>query len=298
MARKIRNYLFKSDTVLARLLNVIVIGFILVSVSIIPLYFIYHEGPLFNILLFIERIVVTLFIFEFLFRILSTAKPSRYIMSKWGLINFLSILPLFLYNLGFFSFFPAFLLIFRVFRVFEFARFPRIEEMDYKTMKKYGHFTLLKDEKLLKIVQKHVIVFLVGLLLPLFMVSSGVIIMVFFEFHIIGVLIGAFFLLFAVLFFIKIWLDFRYDVLFITDIRVIVQERELFGTVSDKVNYESIAVIVPDNKGFFKMIFRYGHLEIRTPSDSKEIRFSFAPRVDEVADMISQNRNEVMKSLR
>lgn len=296
MVRKIRNYLFKGDHWVSRFLNRIIISLIIFSISIIPLYFLYaQEKEVFEGLLFIEKTVVTIFILEFALRIILAKKPKRYILSKWGVINFLSIIPLFLYNLNIFETFPVYLLLFRFLRLWEFVKFPRLEEMESREMKQYEHFTILKDEKLLRIVQKHALVFLSGLILPLFLTSGGVTIMFFFEFHIIGVIIGSLFLILAIVFYIKTWLDFRYDVLFITDTRIIVQERELFGTVSDKINYESISVIVPDTQGFFKMIFGYGHLSIKTPSDSTEVRFTFVPNINEIAHIISQNRDEIMK---
>lgn len=296
MGRKIKNYLFQGNTIISRLGNKIIISLIVFSVSIIPLYFLYAKEPImFDRLIVIEKIIVTIFIFEFALRIFLKKNPARYIFSKWGLINFLSIIPLFLYNLHIFETFPVPLLLFRFLRLWEFVKFPKMEAMEYQDIKQYEHFTILPGEKLLNIVQKHGIVFLSGLMLPLFLTSGGLIIMVFFEFHIIGIIVGALFLFLAIVFYIKIWLDFRYDVLFITDTRIIVQERELFGTVSDKINYESISVIIPDAKGFFKMIFGYGHLTIRTPSDSTEIHFNFVPDINKIAHIISQNKDKVMR---
>lgn len=298
MGRKLNNYLFKHNSILAKFLNVLIVFAIFVSISIIPLFFIYTNGTGFEKLFLVEKITVTLFISEFSLRILMSQKPHRYIFSKWGLINFLSVLPFFLYQFQIVPDFPTPLMLLRALRLLEFVKFPKVEEMEQQEIKQYEHFTILPGEKLLKIVQKHPLVFLSALSLPLFLTSAGIVIAVFFEFSILGLSIGLLFILLATIFYIKTWLDYRYDVLFITDYRIIVQERELFGTISDKINYESIAVIIPDTQGFFKMIFNFGHLIIRTPSDSTEVHFHFAPNVGEIAHLISKNRNRALQKHR
>lgn len=297
MGRTIKNYLFQTSGCIGKIFNVVIIVFIFFSISIIPLFFIYTHGEFFQRLLLIEKLTVTIFITEFSLRILLAKKPAHYIFSKWGLINFLSILPFFVYKFGFTSTLLAPLLLFRALRLLEFVTFPRIEEMKKQDMQKYGHFTLMKGEKLQQIVQKHPLIFLSALSLPLLLTSIGIIIVVFFEFRSLSILVGALFIMLAIVFYIKSWLDYRYDVLFITDTRIIVQARELFGTISDKVTYESISVIIPDTQGFFKMIFGFGHLTIKTPSDSTDINFPFIQNIEEVSHLISENRNRRMNEI-
>lgn len=295
MGRKIKNYLLSGKTLLSRLINFVVILFIFFSISILPLFFIYTHGEELEMLLTIEKIIVTVFIIEFSLRIILAKKPHRYIFSRWGLINFLSIIPFFLYRFGITENFPTALLFLRTLRLLEFVKFPKLEEMEQKELRQYEHFNILEGEKLLKVVQKHPIIFLLALALPLFLTSLGVIVIVFFNFNIWALVVGSLFLILSCVFYIKIWLDYRYDVLFITDIRIIVQERELFGTVSDKINYESISVIIPNTQGLFKMIFGFGHITIRTPSDATDIHFTYSPNVKEIAHLISQNRNKIVK---
>ena len=115
-----------------------------------------HETNLF--LNFIEYFTVIVFTIEYILRIYSAEKPIKYILSFYGIVDFLAIMPFYLrFGLDFRSL-RAFR-IFRVFRAFKIVRYN-------KALKRFGLAA--------NIVKEEVILFLIVILIFIFLVSSGI----------------------------------------------------------------------------------------------------------------------------
>ena len=90
--------------------------------------------------------------------------------------------------------------------------------------------------------------------------------------------------------FFKIWLDFNYDILLITNHRVIIQDYNLFGSTANAVGYHSLLNIVPDNRGFFNWLINAGKINIETAADQKTLSFQDMKNAHKVAQIINQYR--------
>lgn len=107
---------------------------------------------------FIEYFTVIVFTIEYVLRIYSAEKPLKYILSFYGIVDFLAIMPFYLrFGLDFRSL-RAFR-IFRVFRAFKIVRYN-------KALKRFGLAA--------NIVKEEVVLFLIVILIFIFLVSSGI----------------------------------------------------------------------------------------------------------------------------
>jgi len=95
--RKIHEIIYEADTPMGKLFDIILFVIIIFSVILIMLESVkaidaeYHE-----ILFVLEWIVTIFFTIEYIARIISIKKPSHYIFSFYGIIDFLSTIPLYI----------------------------------------------------------------------------------------------------------------------------------------------------------------------------------------------------------
>lgn len=95
--RKIHEVIYEADTPMGKLFDLVLLALILLSIVFVMLESIasfdakYHE-----ILLVGEWIITIFFSIEYILRIISINKPSKYIFSFYGIIDFLSTIPLYL----------------------------------------------------------------------------------------------------------------------------------------------------------------------------------------------------------
>ncbi len=282
---------FNSKSGIGKFFNSFIVFWIIITVIILPLYFLYPTGnPNFEKILVIEKIAVTIFLIEYVFCFWTKKGGVSYIFSWESLIDLLSIVPLFLYSFGILSFFPSPLLLLRILKILKFVKVPEINES--KLVQRYGAFQALPDERLQKIVQKHNIVFVISILLPLFFISMGVFILFFSEFNIISIIITFILFILGGILYIKTWINYRYDVIILTNRRVVIQNKDVFGGTSNDVRYESISDIIPNTSGFIKWLLGFGTLIIKTPTDLDDIHFRFVPHLNEVLYIINHNRQK------
>ncbi|TDT45455.1 voltage-gated potassium channel [Maribacter spongiicola] len=94
---KIHEIIYEADTPMGKLFDIILFVIIIFSVILIMLESVkaidaeYHE-----ILFVLEWIVTIFFTIEYIARIISIKKPSHYIFSFYGIIDFLSTIPLYI----------------------------------------------------------------------------------------------------------------------------------------------------------------------------------------------------------
>jgi voltage-gated potassium channel len=95
--KKLYTVIYGTDTRAGRLFDLVLLGFILLSVVIVMLESVKEINTKYHTILYaIEWIITVLFSIEYLLRILSNKKPYSYIFSFYGLIDLVSILPIYL----------------------------------------------------------------------------------------------------------------------------------------------------------------------------------------------------------
>ena len=286
----------------SKLVNGIIMFLIIVSIALIPLSLFnvfglddqYHDQ-----IIFFERITVTIFTIEYLLRIYSAPNAWLYIASWWGIIDLVAILPFFLAGV-----IPVeHVEIFTLLRVLRILKLAKINVIDHASAireckeKGHGHFTPLADEEVERIIQKHPVIFIVGLIMPLTLTSIGLMSMMLFGANPLGIAVTILFFVFAGVFFAKAWLDFMYDVIYITDQRVVIQNRRLFGIVSNDISYTSITNVSPDNRGLIQWMIGFGRVMVQTASGDTPI-FEGAPKPQKVVSKIINNRQKVIQELK
>ena len=121
---KLHEIIYEADTPMGKWFDLILIILILLSVVLIMLESVkefdikYHRE-----LLFLEWIVTIFFTIEYIARIISIKKPFRYIFSFYGIIDFVSTIPLYLSYLFAGS---QVLLAFRIFRMLRIFRILKL----------------------------------------------------------------------------------------------------------------------------------------------------------------------------
>jgi voltage-gated potassium channel len=95
--QKLHTIVFEADTTAGKLFDVIVITLIVLSVAVVMLEsdsgVRARYGPFLNSL---EWVFTILFTIEYILRIISIGKPSRYALSFFGIVDLLSVLPTYL----------------------------------------------------------------------------------------------------------------------------------------------------------------------------------------------------------
>lgn len=282
----------------AQIINGFLVFLIVFSVAVIPLHFLMpntSQWDLYREKLFLfDRITVTVFTVEYIFRIWSARRPIGYIFSWWGIIDLAAVLPFYIAKIGLLAS-PEIFLMLRILRILKFSRMYGMEEAARQHCQEshHGTFNKLPGEIVERVVQKHPFIFLLGMLLPLFFTSMGLLSMILLEMSAVGIAIGVLFFLFAGVFFTKAWLDYNYDVVYITNYRLIVQNRELFGTFANDIIYESITNVVPDNTGIIRWLFGMGDIHIETAAMDGTLHFENAPKPHQVVRHITSNRQRV-----
>ncbi len=219
------------ETKIARIVNGLLIFLIIFSIAVIPLHFLPNLEWAHDDLFLFDRIVVIIFSIEYILRIWSAKSGLRYVVSWVGIIDLVAILPFFLAKisiisdiswLAIFEHTEVFLIL-RILRILKLAKIYESENstVDVGTLDKHGDFATVPGEKIERIVQKHSLIFLMSLFLPLVFTSFGLTILVFFKAVSIALAFAVLFFFFAGIFFFKAWLDFHYDVIYITNKRVV-----------------------------------------------------------------------------
>ncbi len=117
---KLYEIIFEANTFAGKLFDIVLIIAIALSVLIVSLDSVKSLSEKYSVYFFYaEWILTVLFTIEYLLRIYSIGKPSKYIFSFYGAVDFLSILPTYLSLI-----FPGthYLLVIRVFRVLRIFR--------------------------------------------------------------------------------------------------------------------------------------------------------------------------------
>ncbi|MBI5414534.1 ion transporter [Candidatus Peregrinibacteria bacterium] len=276
-----------------KFLNALILVLILVSVILLPIELIRDFQKYSLVTETIEMIVTTVFTLEYITRIYAAPRKLRYIFSFWGLIDLLSIVPYYL------SLSRVGTEVFRILRVARIVRILKIAHMKSsdeteESVKKWSrrHVDLLPGEEIEKVVMQHPIFFLANMTLPLSLGILTLLVLLFGKFHEIAITISAVLFLVTVLSFWKVWLDYHYDVLYITNMRIIFQNKYLFGQGTQNVEYPYITNIRPAHTGIISFLLGYGSIIINTASDFTEISQKHARDHQKVAQYIEKKCQE------
>jgi len=126
--RKLHEIIYEADTPAGKWFDIILLILIIASIAIVMLESVPNIGNKYTFELnFIEWIITILFTIEYIARIITIKKPSEYIFSFYGLIDFFSTIPkylslIFIGSTGGLVALRALRLL-RVFRILKLARF-------------------------------------------------------------------------------------------------------------------------------------------------------------------------------
>lgn len=94
---RLHEIIYEADTPMGKLFDIVLLILILVSVVIVMLESVHHLGiKYYNLFHVIEWIITIFFTIEYIARIITVNKPKKYIFSFYGIIDFLSTIPLYL----------------------------------------------------------------------------------------------------------------------------------------------------------------------------------------------------------
>ncbi len=264
---------------------------IVLSVGTIPFYMIPRLEWTLPYVEAFEWFTVIVFSVEYFLRAWSAEKPLRYIFSWFGLIDFVAVFPFYLGLFGLYTA-PHALLSLRLLRILKLGRIYYAERISLAKVaqKAHGHLLADPDEKIETIVYKHPVIFLFTLFPPIIITSVGLLVIAAFEFSPAAVAIAVICFAFALLFFLKAWLDFHYDVIYVTNRRIIMQNRQLFGYQLNDISYPAITNIRPDNTGMMSYLLGYGNVHVETASMGPNREFTHINDPMDVVKRISANR--------
>lgn len=245
-----------------RAFNILLILLIIFSIAILPLEFLPVLTEYHLLLLGMEISVTALFTVEYILRIYAAPNRLRYCFSFLGIVDLLSILPLYLGTIG-----TRYLRIFRLVRLLKIGGIEAAgSEEDDETMERGVGLT--DDEHVERVISHHPLFLFIGCVPALMAVSAALALLFLLPTNPIVLSLSSSLLLFTLLFLWKTWLDFSYDVIYVTSRRLIFQNQHLLGRSINHVNYRAITNVKPSYPSAMSYIFRYGTIVIETPSAS------------------------------
>jgi len=255
---------------------------ILVSSALVPLEFLNRRGPSHDIIAIIEAVVIGLFTVEYALRIYAAPKRLRYVFSFFGIVDLLSILPFYAGVFG-----SPFLGLIMLISVFKLGAIKAAAEVaDLSVMRK--GVGLIEGEKVEYVVTKSPVALILGVIAPLLALTFGMGILLLGT-GIAAIAAGVSLLLFTILFLWKSWLDFSYDVIYVTNYRLIFQNQHLLGRSINQVSYNAITNVKPYYPHPLSYLLRYGSLVIDTAAENPgQIQLHTVRRHEQAAHHIMQ----------
>lgn len=281
----------------AKGLNALIAALILFSVASLPLYLIPEFAGLAPQLRVFEWLTVLIFSFEFLLRTWSAPRPFSYIFSWSGIIDLAAVLPFYLELLGVVGDQAHYFLALRLLRILKLGRIYYIERLSTGRVAERSHGTFVPspDERIEAVVYKHPIIFVLMLVPPLVFISLGLIVLAGFGASPFGAALAITMFAFALVYSLKAWLDFNYDVIYITNHRIIMQNRQLFGYKLNDIAYTAISNIRPDNTGLIRYLLGFGDVLVETHAAGANSEFPNVCDPHNVVQRISSNRQKALE---
>ena len=235
---------------------------ILLSIAILPLEFVEGFEKFSTILLIIEMITTMVFTIDYALRIYSAPRRVVYLFSLFGIIDLLSILPFYLGFLG-----TQYIKALRFARL---LRFTTIEAAaaEEESTRMDDRIGLAAGESVAYVVSRHPIYLLYGCLPPMLATSFAVMGLFLWPSNSIALAFNVLLLLFALTLLWKTWIDFSYDVMYVTSNRLIYQNQHLLGRNINQVNFTAITNVKPSTPNPLSYLLGYGTVTIETAAES------------------------------
>lgn len=246
---------------LGRAFNAALSFLIVLSVALIPLEWIDGFEEFLAVIHVIEAGIVGVFTIEYFMRIYSAPRRWKYIFSFWGIIDLLSIAPFYAGVFG-----TDYVRILRLVRFFKLGEVEPSAHSDQGRSLERG-IGLLPGETIEHVATKHPLVLLLGCVPCVVAITAAFSTFIATEGNPIGIAIGVALLLFSFVLFWRTWLDYSYDVIYITNMRLVFQNQHLLGRSANQVGYGSITNVKPQYAGLFSYVFRYGTLIVDTAAE-------------------------------
>ena len=275
-------------------LNGIIIYLILVSILLIPIDL---STNLPDWLIILEKVIVTIFTLEYFIRAWTISNPFKFIFSFWGLVDLIALLPFYMNQLGI-TIPIGIMLAFRSLRILRIFKIcDEDESKDYKMSHISSSINLFSDEKIEDVISYHPVVFISKLISPIILIFFGLIILFFSSGSILSIASSSIFFLSSFIVHWLMWVNHKYDVLIVTNKRLIFHDKELFGSKVKDFNYESITNIEPSNIGMWNNILGKGNLLIEIMGIENPFVMKNIKDPHSVAKNIISNRNELTRNL-
>ncbi len=245
-----------------RMFNAGISLLIVISVAVIPLEWIDGFDAYLTVVHALEATIVGVFTVEYLLRIYAAPRRWKYMFSFWGIVDLLSIAPFYASVFG-----NEYVRVLRLVRFFKLGEVEPSAQSDEGRSLKRG-IGLLPDEIIMHVATKHPLVLLVGCIPCIVSITAAFGAFIATEGDPIGIAAGVALLLFALVFFWRTWLDYSYDVIYVTNMRLIFQNQHLLGRSANQVGYGSITNVKPQYAGMLSYLFRYGTLVVDTAAES------------------------------
>lgn len=244
-----------------RMFNACISLLIVFSVAIIPLEWIDGFDRYINALRAIEAAIIGAFTTEYALRVYAAPRRWKYILSFYGIVDALSIVP---FYAGFFG--TEYVRLLRLVRFFKLGEVEPSAQSDEGLSLREG-LGLLENERISHVATKHPLVLLIGCVPCVIAITAAFAAMIGSDMHPVGISIGVALIAFALVLFWRTWLDYSYDVIYITNMRLVFQNQHLLGRNVNQVGYGAITNVKPQYAGVLSYLFGYGTIIIDTAAD-------------------------------
>jgi signal transduction histidine kinase len=160
------------------------------------------------------------------------------------------------------------------------------------------------DEKIILFIRRHWISFLgfLGLVFGMIAVSAVFLVIlaillpdVFVAFLSPLILISSAYLLFTLAFFLVGWIDYYFDIVVVTDRRIIdIRQRGLFNRKIDELDILHVEDVSARTKGFLPTLFRYGDVYVQSAGAARNFLFRAVPYPQNVCRQIMSLYDEIL----
>lgn len=239
-------------------LNFVILTLILISLAILPLEFLPAFTRYHRTLAAIEIMTTSVFSVEYLLRVWSAPSRLRYIFSFFGIVDLLSILPFYLGFLG-----TQYVRVLRLVRLLRLGEIEAAAAADEEDVMEQG-VGLVEGEQIEHVITHHPVHLLFSCIPPLLATTAALGILFLFPPTPVALSASATIFLFALLFLWKAWLDYSYDVIYLTSRRIVFQNQHILGRSINQVNYHAITNVKPYYPSIVSYLLGYGSLNIDT----------------------------------
>lgn len=256
---------------------------IIASVAILPLEFFPGADDFSGTLFLMDAVFVGLFTVEYALRVYAAPDRRKYVLSVNGIIDLLSIVP-------FYSHIPwaEYLRLLRLVRVFKILGIREEAPRD-KGALRLKHIDLVEGETVEYVIRRHPLFLLFAAVPPLVSLSFGIGILMAFDMNPASVSVGVALFLFSLLFLWSAWRDFAYDVIYLTNLRLIFQNQHLLGRSINHVDYRQITNVKPYYPHVLGYLFRFGSIVIDTAAEATgQIQLDTVRKHEKAAHLIMQ----------